>query len=279
MARFSENARYSPVIFSYDIERVLYRHKSKYQKIMVAEHKYFGRMLILDDAVQITERDEFFYHEMLTHVVMHAHPAPRRIIVIGGGDGGIVREVLKHRTVEKVFFAELDGEVIDVSRRFFPKVAGRVDDDKVEIHVGDGAAFLRDGKPENIDAVIVDSTNITGIANTLFTDNFFKLVKHCLSADGFFVTHTESMHFHKKTIIAMQRKLKRHFPIVDLYTAPIATYPSNWWSFAVASRKWTPRKMRRRHSVKTKFYSAEIHAHAFLPPRMYGKLLRNQLEW
>src|SRR4030066_2443621 len=127
MIKFFEKAPYAPVEYSYDVEEILYRGKSKFQEIKVIRNPYFGKMLILDNVVQITERDEFFYHEMLAHVAMHAHPNPRKVIVIGGGDGGTVREVLKHKTVKKIYFIEIDKKVIDISRKFFPSVAGCVD--------------------------------------------------------------------------------------------------------------------------------------------------------
>ncbi|MEW6003407.1 MAG: spermidine synthase, partial [Nitrospirota bacterium] len=133
MIKFFEKAPYAPVEYSYDVEEILFRGKSKFQEIMVIKNPYYGKMLILDDVVQLTERDEFFYHEMLTHVAMHAHPDPRRVIVIGGGDGGIVREVLKHKAVEKLYFVEIDEEVINVSRKFFPAVSVSIDDPRAEI--------------------------------------------------------------------------------------------------------------------------------------------------
>ena len=123
MIKFFEKAPYAPVEYSYDVEEILYKGKSKFQEIRVIRNPHFGKMLILDDVVQLTEKDEFFYHEMLAHVVMHALPYPKKVIVIGGGDGGVVREVLKHKTVEKVYFVEIDEEVITVSNRFFPTVA------------------------------------------------------------------------------------------------------------------------------------------------------------
>src|SRR4030042_5685337 len=150
MIKFFEKAPYAPVEYLYDVEEILYKGKSKFQEIMVIRNPYFGKMLILDDVVQLTERDEFFYHEMLTHVVMHAHPDPRKVIVIGGGDGGVVREVLKHRIIEKVYFVEIDEDVINVSKKFFPNVASGVDTPRVEIKIMDGAEFVKKRKRSDI---------------------------------------------------------------------------------------------------------------------------------
>lgn len=276
--KFIETAPFVPIEYQYEIEKILYRGKSKFQNIMVFENPYFGRMLILDNVVQITERDEFFYHEMLAHIAMHAHPKPEKVIVIGGGDGGTVREVLKHKAVKKIYFIEIDKKVIDVSRKFFPSVAGCVDDPRVEIKNMDGADFLRK-QPSDIDIVLVDSTDPIGFAKSLFTEKFFKSIKNSLTENGIFVTQSESLLFHKEIIIEIQETLKKVFPIVDLYTASVSTYPGNWWTFSVASKKLDPRIIRRSPIIRTKYYSNEIHRSAFLPSGMYKKLMKRKLEW
>lgn len=279
MIKFNEKAPYAPVEYLYDVDEILYKGKSKFQEIMVIRNPHFGKMLILDNVVQITERDEFFYHEMLTHVVMHANPSPKKVIVIGGGDGGVVREVLKHKSVEKVFFIEIDEEVINVSRKFFPTVSSGVDDPRVEIKIMDGAEFIKKRRAPDIDAVIIDSTDIIGFARSLFTDEFFISVRNCLTDKGMFATHTESLHFHKDMVIEIQEVLKKIFPMVDLYTAPIATYPGNWWAFAVATKGLSPREVRNKFGISTKYYSDEIHQQAFMPKGFYDKLMQRKLEW
>lgn len=278
MIKFFEKDPYAPIQYLYDVEKVLYRGKSDYQEIIVIENPYFGKMLILDGVVQITERDEFFYHEMLVHVVMHAHPNPENVIVIGGGDGGAVREVLKHDTVKKVYFIEIDEEVINVSKKFFPSVASRVNDGLVEIKCMDGAEFVK-GRNHDIDVVIVDSTDIIGFAKSLFTVEFFKSVKESLTDEGMFVTLSESLHFHKDMVVAVQEEMRLIFPVVDLYTAPLITYAGNWWTFSAASKKHNLRKMRRDFRIDTKYYSDEIHHQAFLPHKMYEKLMQRKLQW
>ncbi len=278
MVRFFENEPYSPIEYAYKVEGVLYKGKSKYQEILVIENAYFGKMLILDGIVQLTEKDEFFYHEMLTHVAMHAHPEPKRIAVIGGGDGGAVREVLKHRTAEKVSLVEIDEEVIKISRKFFPTISSRIDDPRVELKIMDGAEFIKD-HAEVIDVIIVDSTDIIGFARSLFTEDFFRSVLKALRPEGLFVTHSESIHFHLDIVVEVQQILKRAFPLVDLYTAPIATYPGNWWAFAIGSKSLDPRDMRRPFEIDTRYYDDEIHRQAFLPPKLYRKLMGRKLAW
>jgi len=276
MVRFFENEPYSPIEYAYKVERVLYKAKSRFQEILVIENAYFGKILILDGIVQLTEKDEFFYHEMLTHVAMHAHPGPRRVAVIGGGDGGAVREVLKHRSVEKIYFVEIDEEVVKTSKKFFPTVSSGLVDPRVELKVMDGADFIRE-HAESIDVIIVDSTDIIGFARSLFTEDFFRSVHKALSPEGLFVTHSESLHFHMDIVREVQQILKRAFPLVDLYSAPLATYPGNWWAFAIGSKSLNPRDMRRAFEIDTRYYDDEIHKQAFLPPKLYGRLMANRL--
>ncbi len=278
MIKFFEKDPYAPIQYVYGVEKVLHKSKSDFQEIMVIENPYFGKVLVLDGVVPITERDEFFYHEMLVHVLMHAHPNPRNIIVIGGGVGGAVREVLKHDSVEKVYFIEIDEEVINISRQFFPSVACGVDDRRVEIKCMDGAEFVK-GRDSDIDVVIVDSTDIIGFAKSLFTVEFFKSVKDCLTDEGMFVTLSESLHFHKDIVIEVQEAMRLIFPTVDLYTATLATYAGNWWTFSAASKRHDMRSIRRPYTIDTKYYSDEIHQQAFMPPIMYEKLMQRKLQW
>ncbi len=277
MVKFFENEPFSPVTYSYEVDQILYRGKSAYQEIMVIENPDFGRMLILDGIVQITEKDEFFYHEMLTHVVMHAHPEPKRVVVIGGGDGGTLREVLKHPQVEKLYFVEIDEAVINISKKYFPLISKSIEDPKVDIKVMDGAQFVK--QTQGIDIIIIDSTDIIGFARTLFTEDFFQSVKNCLTEKGMCVTHTESLHFHKDMVIEMQELLMNIFPVVDLYTTPIATYPGNWWTFSIGSSALSPRETRRPFEITTRYYDPEIHVQSFLTKGLYEKLLQKRLKW
>ena len=278
MIRFFEKEPYSPIEYTYKVESVLYEGKSKYQKILIIENPYFGKILILDGIVQLTERDEFFYHEMLTHVAMHAHPNPKRIAVIGGGDGGVVREVLKHKTVEKVYFVEIDEEVIRISKKFFPALSSGIDDSKVELKIMDGADFIKKFSG-SIDVIIVDSTDIIGFARSLFTEDFFNSITKALKPEGLFVTHSESFHFHLDIVIEIQQILKKVFPLVDLYSVPLATYPGTWWAFSIGSKTLNPRDIRRPFEIKTRYYDDEIHRQAFLPHKLYSKLMDKKLIW
>jgi spermidine synthase len=180
--------------------------------------------------------------------------------------------------VEKVYFIEIDEEVINVSKRFFPSVARGVTDRRVEIKCMDGADFVRNRKSD-IDIVIVDSTDIVGFAKSLFTKKFFHAVKNCLAENGMYVSLSESLHFHKDIVIEVQETMRAVFPVVDLYTAPIATYAGNWWTFSVGSKKLDPREIRSKQKVRARYYSDDIHAISFLPKSMYRRLMDRKLDW
>jgi spermidine synthase len=278
MINFIEKDMLAPIEYVYKIDNILYSTKSKFQDIKVIENTYFGKMLVLDDIVQLTERDEFFYHEMIAHIPMHAHPGPRRVVIIGGGDGGTVREVLKHKSVEKVYFIEIDEEVINVSKKFFPSLSSELDNPLLEIKCMDGAEFLKTHK-DSVDVIIVDSTDIVGSATSLYTKEFFQSVEKCLSADGFFVTHSETLLFHKDLVIDVQEKLRNVFPVVDLYTVTIATYAGNWWTFSIASKNLSPREMRRTFEIPAKYYDNEVHITSFLAKSLYARLMQKKLDW
>ncbi len=142
----------------------------------------------------------------------------------------------------------------------------------------DGAEFVKEHN-NNIDAVIVDSTDPIGFAKSLFTEGFFSSIRNCLKEEGFFVTHTESLLLHKDIVVESQNTLKKIFPVVDLYASPVATYPGNWWAYAVASKKLNAREIRRKFSIETKFYDEEMHSHAFIPKGFYEKLMSGKLKW
>ena len=267
-----EKDPYSPIHYVYDVDEVLHREKSEYQDIAVVTNPFFGRMLILDGVVQFTERDECFYHEMLAHPALHAHPNPRTVAVIGGGDGGVIREVLKHKNIERAFLIEIDEAVIRVSSKFFPGVASALDDPRLEIVTRDGALFLAE-RSVALDAILVDSTDIVGFATSLFTEAFFANARRALGEAGLFVTLSESLHFHFPMVREVQKTLRAAFPIADLYTAPIATYAGNWWCFAVGSNGTNPRQQARPCIVPTRYYGNEIHQSAFLPKVLYDRLM------
>lgn len=277
MITFKENEPYSPIKYVYEVDNILYKGKSQFQDIVVFESPDFGRVLVLDNIIQLTERDELFYHEMLTHIAMHTHPHAEKVVVIGGGDGGTMREVLKHKSVKKAYLVEIDKKVVDVSKQYLPFVSSQLEDPRVEIHYEDGAEFIK--RVKDIDVIIVDSTDAIGMARTLYSEEFFQNIYNALSEDGLYVTHSESLVFHREMTIEVQDTLKKVFPIVDLYSFAIATYPGNWWSFAIGSKKYDPRKPNKEPVENTKIYDDEVHSWVFLPKKLYNRIMDKQITW
>ena len=269
---FPERDPFSPIKYAYKAQQILHSEQSEFQEILVFECSHFGRILALDGVVQLTERDEFIYHEMLSHVVLHAHPRPANVLIIGGGDGGTLREVAKHKPVTRIDLVELDPRVIQVSRQFLPKLATSFDDPRLTIANMDGAMFLRQSTIL-FDVIIVDCTDPVGPAKGLFSDDFFADVIRRLAPDGIFVAQTESLHFHQPFVADVQHRLARMFDIADLYTASLATYAGNWWTFSVGSRRYNPRAQARSCEVATKYYFDDVHEHAFLPQSLYSRLI------
>lgn len=275
---FREQDPLVPVAYSYWLEEILFQARTEYQQIMVGRSRYFGKMLILDGVVQFTERDEFFYHEMLAHVALHAHPSASRVAIIGGGDGGTLREVLKHNSVRQVSVIELDPGVIEAARRFFPDLAAGFSDRRTTVVQSDGAAFIASLRAQ-FDVILVDSTDPVGPGTSLFQPAFYASASAALRDDGILVAQTESLHFHRELIARVQGELARVFPLVDLYAVPLATYAGNWWTFSTASKAHNPRLMARAHTVSCRYYSEEVHAHAFLPPGLLARVRNGLLSW
>lgn len=253
--------------FSCRVKEILHRERSDFQEIVVYDTEQFGRLLALDDIVMTTDRDEFVYHEMMAHVPLVTHPRPRRVLVVGGGDGGVVREVLKH-PVEEVHLAEIDGRVIAVAREYFPAIACGLDDPRVRIHVADGIEFVRE-REGCYDVIIVDSTDPIGPAEGLFQEEFYRSVSRALSADGVFVAQTESPFFNRDLIRRIHEALRRVFPLVRLYLASIPTYPGGLWTISLGSKGPDPlgADLSRSEGLGTRYYSRDIHKAAFvLPP-------------
>jgi spermidine synthase len=273
---FMERDPFSPIKYCYEIEEILCSVKTKYQDIKVLRSPYFGKMLLLDEVVQLTERDEHFYHEMLAHVALHSHPSPREILIVGGGDGGLLREVLKHQVVDKVLLVEIDREVIEVSKRFFPSLSTGFGDPRTQVIEMDGATFLSTTS-ERFDLIFVDCTDPVGIAESLFTEQFFRNAASTLKEEGMVVAQTESLHFHREFIREVQYRLSRLFTIVDLYTVPLATYAGNWWTFTIASKKYDPRVVTRKCEVTTRYYAEDVHHQAFLPLSLKNRLKEGTL--
>jgi len=272
---FQETDPFAPIHYVYEVEEIVCSRRTQHQQLMIFKNKHFGKVLVLDGVVQLTERDEHFYHEMLTHVALHAHPHPADVLIIGGGDGGSLREVLKHDAVKRVQMVELDRGVIDASKEFLPALSTGFADPRAHVVETKGEEFLAQTKNQ-FDLIIMDSTDPVSPAASLFTDECLASAARVLRDDGMFMAQTESLHFHLDFVREIQRKLARVFKMVDLYTAPLATYGGNWWTFSIGSKVHDPRELRRPCEVNTKYYAEDVHQQAFLPESLRRKLIESE---
>ena len=251
------------------IKQLLYSGKSPYQRIDVLDSYEFGRILVLYGSIMVTEKDEFVYHEMLSHVPLFAHPNPRRVLIIGGGDGGTLREVMRHKGV-KATMVEIDEMVVQTSQKYLPSIGTAFKNPRAQVLFEDGERYLAATK-EKFDVILVDASDPVGPAEVLFQKPFHKNVARCLNPGGIFVTQSESPFFHQKTVNGIQRNLREIFPVVRLYTASIPTYPSGLWSFSYCSDKVDPvaqfKESRvKKANLKFKYYNAALHRACFALP-------------
>lgn len=250
---------------SFRIRRTLLRQKTDFQDLAVVETEEYGKMLVLDGCVMTTDRDEFIYHEMMTHVPLCTHPDPRRVLVVGGGDGGVIREVCKHPSVEQAVLCEIDPQVIEASRQFFPQISSALTDPRVQIVQQDGNAFVHQQAGE-FDVILCDSTDPVGPGKVLFSRDFYQAVRDALKPEGIFVAQGESPFLHSGIIRSMLATLRDLFPIVRYYWTVVPTYPGAFWGFVLASRRYDPLQDQRQVPLSTRYYTPAIHRAAFALP-------------
>jgi len=252
------------------IKDVLYHSRSKYQQIAIMETEKLGRILVIDGITMLTEYDEFAYHEMISHVPLLVHPKPSRVLIIGGGDGGTAREVLKHPEVEMVHVCEIDEEVVKACRKYLPSLASSLDDDRVQVFYEDGAQFITKHS-ESYEIIIVDSTDPLGPGQILFQEKFYRKMKRALSVEGIAVTQCESIYLHQHVIREIFSFAKKLYPKLGYYYTLIPTYPSGLIGFFFCSLRRDPLediKTSRAERLKDlRYYSPEIHRSSFTLPR------------
>lgn len=263
---------------SIKIKNVLCLYRSEYQEIAVFETEKLGRMLVLDGITMLTEFDEFAYHEMIVHVPLLTHPNPARVLIIGGGDGGTVREVLRHPEVEKVHVCELDREVVRACRQYLPSLASSFDDPKVEIFYEDGAKFV-EKNPSTYDIIIVDSTDPIGPGQILFQRKFYEDMKKSLKPDGIVVTQCECLFLHKHVIGAVASFAKEIYPITKYYLTNVPTYPSGLIGFMFCSNKYNPLKdfslERAQKLPNLRYYTPALHQASFVLPKFGEEIIQS----
>ncbi|WP_434303918.1 polyamine aminopropyltransferase [Clostridium botulinum] len=269
-----ENQISDPVLH-YKFTKTLLNKKTPFQELTIVKSKTLGNMLLLDGIVQTTEKDEYVYHEMITHIPLFTHPNPKKVLVVGGGDGGTIREVLKHPSVEKAVLCEIDEEVIKASKEFLPTISCALDNPKCEIFIGDGIKYVHEHKNE-FDIIIIDSTDPFGAAEGLFSGSFYKEIYQALTDKGIFVAQTETPFYLPEVVKKVYDDARTIFPITKLFMAAIPTYPSGYWSFTIGSKKIDPAAadLSNTIDIETKYYTKALHKASFVLPKFVEDLIK-----
>lgn len=272
----SENVK-----FSIRVDKHLYSEERDYVRVDIFESVDFGRVLVVDGYIIMTERDEFIYHEMLTHVPMAVHPDPKNILVFGAGDGGNIRELLKYPSVERIDLVEMNEGVVDACKRFFPEIAGCLNNRKVRIYQENALRHIRHIE-NRYDIIIVDSAGYFGPGESLLSREFYGSCFKALKEDGIMVNQHQSP-FYDEDRIETQKAHKRivnSFPISRVYQAHIPSYPSGYWLLGFASKKYKPVENLREEEwnklgIETKYYTTNLHKGCFMLPKYVEKMLED----
>ena len=275
--------RHTPnVNFSIKVDRQIYSGRSEFQRIDVFESDEFGRFLTLDGYMMLTEKDEFIYHEMITHVPMAVHPRVKNVLVIGGGDGGTVRELTKYRSIESIDLVEVDKQVVLLSKKYLPFLSSKLKDKRVKVWFEEGLRYVR-GKKSEYDLIIIDSSDPYGPAEGLFTREFYGTCFKALRDDGILINQHESPFYaaHQKSVRDAHRHIAVEFPVSTVYQCHIPSYPSGHWLFGFASKKYHPignldearwNKLR----INTRYYNTALHRGAFALPNYVLDILKEE---
>jgi spermidine synthase len=267
---------------SYRVERVLHETRTEHQHLVLFEHKFFGKMLMLDGATQVTTKDEFIYHEMMTHVPIFAHGKAREVLIVGGGDCGIAEEVLKHRSVELLTQVEIDASVVEFSKEHFPEFTGPVlGNPRFELVIDDGMRYVAKAA-RRFDVIIVDSTDPQGPGKVLFSQRFYSACKRCMNPGGVLVTQNGVPILQSQELRQGMKKLRGLFADVSCYIAAIPTYVGGHMAMGWASDnsrlRETPvatiaARYRRAGSFPTKYWTPQVHRAAFALPRFIADIV------
>ncbi len=259
--------------FSLKIKRKLHEEQTPFQKIEIYETVGFGNLMVIDGFVMLSSRDNFLYHEMMTHPVLYSHPDPKRVWIIGGGDCGSLQEVLKHPEVESAIQIEIDERVTRLAERYFPELCRANGDPRAQLKFDDGIRWVREAPAGSVDVIIVDSTDPLGPGEGLFTEAFYRDCLKCLDEDGLLIQQSESPLFHPHILHPMRRAMQAAgFREVKTLFFPQPVYPSGWWSGTVAAKRaiGAPRESDiQARPFKTRYYNLDIHRAAFAAPEFF----------
>ena len=259
------------------VKEALFTGRSEFQEVVVVDTYEFGRMLVLDGVFQTSIFDEFVYHEMIAHVPLFTHPNPKNVLVIGGGDGGTIREVVKHPSVERAEMVEIDGLVVEVCKKYLPEISEALINNhpKVHLKIDDGIKHMKEA--ENFyDVIIVDCSDPIGPGEGLFTYEFYKDVYKALKADGLFVQQTESPFFHQPLVKRLWKDISSLFPITRMYLAQIPLYPGGTHCFTIGSKQYDPLNVdtAKLPELNTRYYNRDIQKSCFVLPNFVKELLK-----
>jgi spermidine synthase len=263
---------------TFEVDKNLFQDKSQYQILDIVSTQDFGLVMLLDGIVMVTEKDEFVYHEMLTHPSLFTHPNPQKVLIIGGGDGGTLKQVLRHPSIEKAVLVEIDEMVVNASKRFFPSLATAFEHPKAQVLIEDGIAYLKRAKDE-FDVILIDSTDPVGPAEGLFHREFYADCHNALKEDGILAIQSESpwIEHLQPVITKANQDLKSLFPIVMPYTAAIQTYQAGLWLFQLASKQYHPLETiesSRYKGFDFNYYNEDLHKGCFALPTFVKNLIR-----
>jgi spermidine synthase len=255
----------------YRIKDILYVKESPFQQIMILDSYDFGKMLVLDDAIQTTAADGFIYNEMITHVPLSIHKNPKRVLIIGGGDVGAAREVAKHPEIEQIDMVEIDELVVKACKEHLPEVSGNLTDPRVNFIFQDGVEFVQDAEPI-YDIAIIDSSDPVGPAKQLFETEFYMNLSKSLKEDGLMVCLSQSPFLDAVSMKTICTKLKVVFPIVRPYMAVVPTYPAGMWSFTIGSKQYS-QPTKKELPEDTRYFNSDILEACFKLPEFVRKNL------
>ena len=276
---FTEVAEEAGTAFSLRIKNKLHEERTQYQHIEIYETELFGNLMVIDGYIMLTARDNFIYHEMMTHPALFIHSDPMNVVVIGGGDCGSLREVLKHQTVQEAWQVEIDERVTRLSEKYFPELCEANRDPRAHFYFGDGIQWMREAQDDSIDVIIVDSTDPIGPAEGLFAQPFYKECFRALRNGGIVVQQSESPLLHMDILRHMyQGMIGAGFTSVETLGYPQPTYPSGWWSATMARKGDEINGFREaeaaRKTFSTKYYTAEVHKAAFAMPAFFDEKIK-----
>ncbi|MBS3755940.1 MAG: polyamine aminopropyltransferase [Desulfobacterales bacterium] len=270
------------VSLGFKVEDTLFSGASPYQQVDVVKTAGHGAMLLNDGIVMVSERDEFVYHEMIAHVPLFTHPNPKRVLIIGGGDGGTAREVLRHETVERAVMVEIDEMVVNACKKHIPSISHALEDPRLKLIVDDGVKYV-DRCQETFDAVLIDSTDPIGPAQPLFDKTFYENVSRLLGEKGIMISQSESPFYDRQIQESMFSNQRPFFEKIHMYTFSTLTYPGGLWSFGFASRGLCPIKdfdpqRASASGIAMQYYNPEIHRAAFALPAFVSRGLSGLID-